>query len=115
MTRGLVISGAPSTAGTLYPGGNADVVLTVKNPNDRPVRIASFVARGAITSDSEALCPGDVNLRFATPAAGVGSIEARATERIVLRGAVSMSPDAPQGCADRIFTIPLAFGNRSSS
>ena len=106
----LVVSGAPSTAGALYPGGKADLALVVRNPNGVPVGIASFALRGAITSDDELLCPGAANVKFAAGTGRVRIIGARTTGRIVLREALSMSPDAPQGCAGRTFTIPLVHG-----
>jgi hypothetical protein len=106
-TRPLVISGDPSPAAALYPGATVELRVSVTNRNDAPARLASFALDGSITSDDERLCPAGRYLRFTPPAGPFRTVEAGASKEIALRGALSMSPDAPEGCAGRTFRIPL--------
>jgi hypothetical protein len=116
-SRPLVILGDPSPAAELYPGATVELRVSVTNRNDGPARLASFVLDGSITSDDERLCPAGRYLRFTPPAGPSRTVAGGASAEIALRGALSMSRDAPEGCAGRTFSVPLvvyAAGEGSS-
>ena len=104
----LVISRGAEPAGALYPGASVELRVSVANPNDVPVGVGSIVLDGAITSDDERACPAASHLTFARATRPTTSISAQTTAQVTLRGALTMSADAPQGCAGRTFRIPLA-------
>lgn len=106
-TKELVIRAMPSAGGELHPGARVDLRVAVTNPNRAVVRISTFVLADPITSEDERLCRGAAYVTFARSTVGATTIGAHATGTVVLEGALSMSPDAPQGCAGRAFTIPL--------
>jgi hypothetical protein len=114
---------SPGTpAALLYPGGSADVVLTLSNPNSAAVHIGSLAldpaqgAGGFATDAGHAGC-GTGTLTFATatnagagwtvPGAVGGTPGALAT---TLTGALSMSLAAADQCQGAGFTVFLTAG-----
>ena len=117
-TVAVALSPATPTA-ALYPGGQADVVLTVTNTNTSPVRIgslASDTARGTSGFAADAGHAGCVlsSLAFTTQTNGttgwtvpakVGSVNG--TLAITLTNAVAMSLTAVDACQGATFTVYL--------
>jgi hypothetical protein len=117
-TTVAVTLGPGTPAGDLYPGGQADVVLTVSNPNASDVRI------GSLTLD-----PGQGTGGFAVdpPHAGLGCTVAAATLSftsssvgwpvtgsgslpVTLTDALGMGVGAASACQGATFKVYVAAG-----
>jgi hypothetical protein len=120
-TQPVTLAPAAPVAG-LFPGGTADVTVTVSNPNGASVVITSLVldtahAGGGFAVDAAHAACGTASLSYATqtnggagwtvPAATGGS---DGTLSIRLRGAVTMALDAPNACQGASITVYLAAG-----
>jgi hypothetical protein len=117
-TVAVTVSPATPTA-ALYPGGQADVVLTIANSNTSPVRIGSLAidtARGTSGFSADASHSGCVlsTLAYTTQTNGttgwtvpakVGSVNG--TLAITLTNSVAMSLTAVSACQGAIFTVYL--------
>lgn len=107
-------TGAPST--TLYPGGSADVVTTVTNPNPYKVLITGITV-GTITSGNPT-CDAGSGVTFNVPGsyptgtytipakAGVGGSGVAAYTLTIANGA-SMAITSDSTCQSKTFTFPL--------
>lgn len=117
-TVAVTLSPATSTA-ALYPGGQADVVLTITNTNASPVRIgllASDTARGTSgfgVDTGHAAC-GVSTLTFTTQTNGstgwtvpAKSGSTNGTLSVTLTNAVAMSLGAASACQGAVFTVYL--------
>jgi hypothetical protein len=103
----------------LYPGGSANVRLTVTNPNTAQVRIASLMldptqADGGYAVDAGHTGCGLSTLTYSTRSnGGVGwTVPARSggadgTLAITLAGALAMSTGAANACQGAVFTVYL--------
>ena len=61
----LTTNVATVTSGSLYPGGNGDVYITVNNPNPYPVTVTGVTGTTAIvTTDNNATCDGATGVTF---------------------------------------------------
>jgi hypothetical protein len=117
-TVAVTVSPATPTA-ALYPGGQADVVLTIANSNTSPVRIGSLAidaARGTsgFSADASHSACGLSALAYTTQTNGttgwtvpakVGSTDG--TMAITLTNAVAMSVGALSVCQGATFTVYL--------
>src|SRR6266516_3324608 len=84
-----------STAATLYPGANGDVLIKVNNPNPYPVRVTDVTGNGTITADSgHATC---------------------VTTGVTFTGAAHMSNASDNGCQGATFTIPVSLTGTSNA
>jgi hypothetical protein len=110
----VVAPGSPSTS--LRPGGTADVVLTISNPNSAAVYVASLAldpdeGASGMSVDSAHLTCDTIALTFVaqttgwTVAARSGSTDGTAT--IVLTGAISLSDAAADSCQGAQFDVHL--------
>ena len=111
-----------SPAATLYPGGQADVVVTASNPNAFPVRIGSLTLDTAQGTGGFAVDAGHVGcavttLSFATQTnagAGwtvVGKVGAvNGTLSITLGNALGMGATAANACQGASSTVYLVAG-----
>ncbi len=106
---------------SLYPGGEADVVLTVSNPNASAVYIGSLALDAAqgtsgFSVDSGHFAAGctvaAATLRFTTQTnSGVGwSVPANGSLPVVLAGSLGMGQDAASACQGAVFSVYLAAG-----
>lgn len=114
----------PATAdGDLYPGGTADVALTIHNTNTAPVRIGSLdleVAEGdqgfAVDVAHAACAPLSVLSLTAQNNGGAGwTVPARAGAvdgelAVTLTDAVAMSTAGANACQGASFTVYLTAG-----
>jgi hypothetical protein len=117
-TVAVTLSPAAPTA-SLYPGGQADVVLTVTNSNAAPVRIGSLAgdaSRGTGGFAADASHAGCVpsSLVFTTQTNGTtgwtvpaksGSVNG--TLAITLPNALAMNLSAMNACQGAVFTVYL--------
>lgn len=119
----VAVTLSPGTpAGDLYPGGQANVVLTVSNPNASPVRIGSLAldtGQGTLGFAVDAGHSGCAvsTLSFTTATNGgagwtvagkVGAVDG--TLSITLTNAVAMGGSAADACQGASFTVYLAAG-----
>jgi hypothetical protein len=109
--------GTPSSQ--LYPGGSADVALTISNPNPYPVGVPALVldtaqGSGGFGVDSEHSGCGLATLGFTAQSNGgagwtvpakVGGVEGSLS--VDLSGAVSMGLSAASACQGASFSIFL--------
>jgi hypothetical protein len=114
------VSLTPGAAGAgLYPGGTADVRLTVTNSNTAQVRIGSLVLDPTRATGGYAVDSGHNDCLLSTltysPRSNGGfgwSVPARSgvvvgTLDITLAGALAMSADAANACQGAVFTVYL--------
>jgi hypothetical protein len=116
---GVSLSPAAPTA-QLYPGGTADVVLTISNPNRAAVRLASLsldtatgtagfsadAGHGACDLSSLSFTTASNDGAGWTVQGAVGG--AAGTTAVTLLDAVAMDVDAPEGCQGVVLTVHLA-------
>ena len=66
-------TGADSPSSTLVPGGSADVMLRVSNPNGAAVQLYSVTANGPVTADAGHSGCTTTGVSFVAPAVPVGT------------------------------------------
>lgn len=106
---------APATpTGGLYPGGSADVALTISNPNAFQVRVGSLVldtSRGTGGFAVDAGHPGCSDPELSFPAnfgGGAGwYVPPTDTLELDLPGAITMGAGADDACQGATFTVYL--------
>jgi hypothetical protein len=120
-TVSVTLSPGTPTA-TLYPGGQADVLLTVSNPNASPVRIGSLALDTGQGTSGFAVDAGHsgcavATLSYTTQTNGgagwtvpgkVGAVNG--TLAITLTNALSMGVAAANACQGATSTVFLAAG-----
>ncbi|MHB8273467.1 MAG: hypothetical protein ACYDC9_01655 [Dermatophilaceae bacterium] len=119
----VAVTLSPGTpAASLYPGGQANVVLTVSNPNASPVYIGSLAfdtgqGTGGFAVDAGHSGCAVATLSFTTATNGgagwtvpgkVGAADG--TLSITLTNAVAMGVGAADACQGASFTVYLAAG-----
>lgn len=123
-TGTLIISLSPGTpSSSIYPGGQANVVLTATNPNPEVVKIGSLAldtsqGTGGFAVDASHVGCAVAALTFATQNnAGNGwNVPAKSgtvngTLAITLTNALSMAGTAANACQGAIFTVYLVVGS----
>ena len=118
----VAVTLTPGTpAASLYPGGEADVILTVSNPNASAVYIGSLALDatqgtsgfGVDAAHFAAGCTvATATLSYTTQTnSGVGwSIPANDSLPVVLAGSLGMGLDAASACQGAVFTVYLGAG-----
>jgi hypothetical protein len=102
------------TSDDLYPGGTADVMLQLKNPNPFPIVVTGIRQDGAVTVSGDAKCTAD-NAAITVPTATALSVVVAASTTAdvhVPRGA-AMGVDSANACQSRTFRIPVVVTVRS--
>jgi hypothetical protein len=113
-----------ATVGTptslLLPGGSADVVFSVTNPNAFPVSLATVTLKsgGTITPDSgHAGCTTTDSkpvVALSVPAADLPvTMPANSTTPVDLAGAATMDIAATSNCQGASFTVPVVISVQS--
>jgi hypothetical protein len=109
----VTIAPATPTAG-LYPGGSADVALTISNPNPFQVRVGSLVldtSRGNGGFEVDAGHSGCSAPQLSFPANSGGGtgwyVPANGSIELDLAAAISMGMGADDGCQGATFTVYL--------
>jgi hypothetical protein len=109
--------GTPTTL--LYPGGQANVALTVSNPNVSPVHIGSLAldtGQGTNGFSASGCTVADAALSFTTPQTNGGAgwtvpakvAAVNGTLPVTLANALAMSLDAASACQGATFTVYVA-------
>lgn len=98
--------GTDLNATTLLPGGTADAIIKVANPNAYPVTVTSVAqTSGQAIAAANGCSPTGVSFASQT---GTWSVPANTTGTVIhLTGAVSMSTAAANACQGTTFTIPV--------
>lgn len=103
----LVAGDNPTTA--LIPGGSADVVLRLTNPNAYAVQVYSVIANGPAAAD--AAHPGctttGVSFTGAAPLSPATYVAANSSTLITLPGAASMDTTSLAACQGATFSLPV--------
>ena len=104
----------------LVPGGSADVVFSVTNPNSFPVSLATVTLKsgGTITPDgSHAGCTTTDSkpvITLSVPAADLPvTMPANSTTPVDLAGAATMDIAATSNCQGASFTVPVVISVQS--
>ena len=109
-----------TTVAQLHPGGSADVVLRIHNPNKYAVTVTNINGNGAITSGN-AVCdtasaPYTGNGVTYTNQSGSWVVPATGTLDVTLTNAAAMSNSANtsnDSCQGKVFTIPVTLVGHS--
>jgi len=103
------LAGGDAPSSLLLPGGSADVILRVNNPNAFAVTLVSVTGNGSITADSGGH-PGCTTTGLTFTNQTTLSVSVPAGSSLVhLSGAASMSAASSNGCQGAIFSIPVAI------
>jgi len=102
--------GGDAPSSTLVPGGTADVILRVSNPNPFSVQVYSISSAGAITPDASHPGCTTTGVSFTPPASPSITIPAGPSSTLVhLAGAAAMSASSSSGCQGATFSIPITL------
>lgn len=109
------LAGGDDPSSTLVPGGSADVLLRVNNPNAVPVRVFSVEPSGAVYAD--AAFPGCTTTGVifdppSSPVAPTVTVGAGTSLLIHLDDAASMDFTSSPGCQGARFHIPVTLTAR---
>ena len=99
------VVGGNSTS--LYPGGQADVLVKVVNLNAYSVKVTSITANGSVTAANSCTPTG---VTFASPTDYSGAqftLSASSTRTLVLANAASMSLASASACQGTTFSVPV--------
>lgn len=102
-------------ASTLIPGGTADVVLRVTNPNPYPVQVYSVTGNGPVTSDTAHPSCTTTGITFTGspgPLSPTVSIAANSTALVTLPGAAGMDATSQSACQGSTFHLPVTLAVR---
>ncbi|MCB0906227.1 MAG: hypothetical protein KDB63_03800 [Nocardioidaceae bacterium] len=106
--------GSPSS--TLLPGGTADLLLNVTNPNAVAVTITGVAQGGGVTVSGGSGCSSDPAWPTTTGNSGVAivtttglsiSVPGGSTATVHVTGAASMTNGSASGCQGAAFQIPV--------
>jgi hypothetical protein len=110
LTTQALVQAAPGQQ-PLSPGGTADAVVRVSNPNPYDIQLYSVSSAGAATADgSHPQCvTTGVSFQDQNPLAQPVTIPANATQTVTLPGSVSMGLTSDAGCQGAHFNLPLTL------
>lgn len=114
VTVGALVPG-DTPASALIPGGTADVVLRVTNPNPYPVQVYSVTGNGSVTADTAHPACTITGVTFAgslIPLSPAVSIAPNSTALVTLPGAASMDATSQSACQGATFHLPVTLAVR---
>ena len=103
-----------AAASQLYPGGSADVIVKLHNPNAYPVLVTSINGSGAITGSGGVGTCSVTGVTF-TDQTGSWAVAANSDAQFTLAGAAHMSNASDNGCQGALFTIPVSLHGASNA
>ncbi|HUL85537.1 MAG TPA: hypothetical protein VLX89_08505 [Actinomycetota bacterium] len=110
----LTTSAATLGSSSLYPGGSADVYITVNNPNPYPVTVTDVAGNGAIvTTDNNATCDGATGVTFTSQSGLTFAVAANSSASTTFAGAAHMSNASDDACQGETFSIPVSITGHS--
>ncbi len=105
-----------STTAQLYPGGNADLLIRITNPNGYDVTVTQINGNGAITSGNStcdtAAGPYTGNGVTYTNQSGTWLVAAGTSQTFTLSNVVHMANSATtsnDSCQGQVFTVPVSL------
>jgi hypothetical protein len=104
--------GGDTPNATLIPGGSADVILRVTNPNAYPVQVYGVAGNGAITADPAHSACTTTGVTFTAPAGPITptvTVPAGAALLVHLAGAAGMNAASQSACQGATFHIPVTL------
>ncbi|WP_045729409.1 hypothetical protein [Pseudarthrobacter chlorophenolicus] len=104
----LVAGDNPKNA--LYPGGSADVVLRLTNPNPYAVQVYRVTGTGPAVADAAHSGCTITGVTFTGPAAPISpapSVAANSSALITLPGAAAMDTTSLAACQGATFNLPV--------
>ncbi|MEX0790279.1 MAG: hypothetical protein WD178_05825, partial [Actinomycetota bacterium] len=107
--------GGDDPSSTLVPGGTADVIVRVTNPNPAPVQVFGVAANGAVSADLAHAACTTTGVTFTPPDAPIVptvTVLASSSLLIHLPGAVTMSLASLPECQGATFEIPVTVTAR---
>ena len=107
----VVVAATTSPATLLYPGGNGDMSIRIRNNNPFPVNIATVVRTANPITSNHAGCPGSI-LRMTEEDQMFDvdwSLGPGAEETFTLPQAVHMDISAGNACQGASFAIPVTI------
>lgn len=106
---GVVVQAAnASVASTLLPGGTADLVVTVYNPNSVAVTVTSVAQNGALTVSGGTGCTSANAGVSVTTTTGLSQpAAAGVTTTFHLASAAAMATTSASGCQGAVFQVPV--------
>lgn len=99
----------------LIPGGTADVILRVTNPNPYPVQVYSVSPNGPTTADASHPDCTTTGVTFAgtgSPLSPATSVPANSTTLLTLPGTAAMDPTSQSSCQGATFHLPVTMAVR---
>lgn len=104
-----------STAATLYPGANGDVLVRISNSNPYPVRVTGVAGSGPITADTGHPACATTGVTYTDQTGLTIDVAAGGQGSSTLTGAAQMSNASDNGCQGATFTIPVSLTGASNA
>ncbi len=104
----VAFAGGDAPTSSLQPGGTADVILRLSNPNAYAVTLISVSGNGAITADSGHTGCTTTGVTF-TNQSGLSITVPNGSSLVHLPGAASMGTTSSSGCQGATFSIPVTL------
>lgn len=108
-------AGGDDPSSSLVPGGTADVIVRVTNPNPAPVQVFSVSANGPVTAAPTHPACTNTGVTFTAPAAPLVptvTVPAGVSLLFHLPGAAAMSLSSQSACQGATFQIPVTLTAR---
>lgn len=103
------LTGGDSPATMLQPGGSADVILRISNPNAFAVTLVGVTGNGTITATGGSGVCATTGVAFGDETGLSTPVAADGTTLVDLPGAATMGPESSSGCQGAAFSIPVAI------
>ena len=107
VTVQAVASGSPSS--TLVPGGTADLIVQLQNPNTVAVKITGVAQNGSATPVGGSNCTTSNDGVSVPGQTGLSISVAPGTQVVHVAGAASMALSSASGCQGASFDIPVTL------
>jgi hypothetical protein len=101
--------GGDTPAATIFPGGSADVILRVSNPNAFAVTLISVSGNGTIAPDAGHAGCTTTGVTFTNQTGLSSAIGASGTTLVDLPAAAAMGITSSNGCQGATFSIPVSI------
>ena len=110
ITAQPIVTGPATVTSRLVPGGSADLVVSLTNPNPFAVTITGISQNGAITvTDGGACNAATAGVSVPTSSTLSVAVAANSSGLVHLAGAVVMSDSSDNGCQGKFFAIPVTL------
>ena len=110
VTAQPIVAGAATVNSRLVPGGSADLVVSLTNPNPFDVTVTGVTQNGAITVTDGGACNADVaRVSVPTSSSLAVTVAANSSSLVHLAGAVVMGESSDNACQGKWFAIPVTL------